>query len=121
MHTGGGGGGVGKADFTPLTFTHYLDKSSPNLFHFCASGKHIPTVTVSVCKAGDGSQEFAKIVMTNVIVTNVSPSCISGTGMIETVSLSYSKIETSVKEQRADGSMGAAVHGNWNVKENVTC
>jgi type VI secretion system secreted protein Hcp len=120
MHTGGGGG-VGKADFAPLMFTHYLDKSSPNLLNYCAAGKHIPSVIISVCKVGDGSQEFAKIVLTDVIVANVSPGGSSGSAMTETVALAYSKIETFVKEQNADGSMGTAVHGNWNVKENVTC
>ena len=120
MHTGGGGG-VGKADFAPVQFTHYLDRASPNLFKYCAAGKHIPKVTFSVCKVGDGSQEFAKITLTDVIVANVSPGGSSGSGMTETVAMSYSKIETMVKEQNADGSMGTAVEGNWNVKENVAC
>ena len=120
LHTGGGGG-VGRADFAPLTFTHYLDKSSPNLLTYCAAGKHIPTVTISVCKVGDGSQEFAKIVLSGVIIASVAPGGASGAGTTETVGLSYAKIETAVKEQKADGSMGAAIHGNWNVKENVRC
>ncbi|MDR1662080.1 MAG: type VI secretion system tube protein Hcp [Azoarcus sp.] len=120
MHTGGGGG-VGKADFGPVQFSHYLDKASPNLFKYCAAGKHIPKVTFSICKVGDGSQEFAKIVLTDVIVANVSPGGASGSGMTETVAMAYSKIETTVKEQNANGSMGAGVTGNWNVKENVAC
>jgi type VI secretion system secreted protein Hcp len=120
MHSGGGGG-VGKADFGPVLFTHYLDKASPNLFKYCAAGKHIPKVTFSVCKAGDGSKEFAKIALTDVIVANVSPGGASGSGMTETVAMSYAKIETTVKEQMDDGTMGAGVDGNWNVKENVAC
>ena len=78
-------------------------------------------MTFSVCKAGDGSKEFAKIVLTDAIVVNVSPGGVSGSGMKETVALSYSKIETEAKEQNADGSIGAGVQGNWNVKENVAC
>jgi type VI secretion system secreted protein Hcp len=120
MHTGGGGG-VGKADFGPIMFTHYLDKASPNLFKYCASGKHIPTVTFSVCKTGDGSQEFARIVLTDVIVASVSPGGASGSGMTETVAMAYSKIQTKVREQNANGSMGAEVEGNWDVKQNVAC
>ena len=38
----GGGGGVGRADFTPVTFGHHVDRASPALFKYCASGKHIP-------------------------------------------------------------------------------
>ncbi|MDR2091768.1 MAG: type VI secretion system tube protein Hcp [Azoarcus sp.] len=120
MHTGGGGG-VGKADFGPVSFSHYLDVASPNLFKYCASGKHIPTVIFSICKVGGGSQEFARVVLTDVIVANVSPGGASGGGMTETVALSYSKIETKVREQNTDGSMGREVEGNWDVKQNVAC
>jgi type VI secretion system secreted protein Hcp len=119
MHTGGGGG-VGKADFGAVLFTHYLDKASPNLFRYCAAGKHIPSVIVSVCKAGDGSQEFAKIVLSDVIVASVNNGS-AGDANTEVVGLSYAKIEISVKEQNADGSTGAAVTAGWNVKENVVC
>jgi type VI secretion system secreted protein Hcp len=34
------------------------------------------------------------------------------------VSLSYSRIEIKVREQNADGTMGAEISGTWNVKEN---
>jgi type VI protein secretion system component Hcp len=41
--------------------------------------------------------------------------------MTETVAMAYSKIQTKVREQNADGSMGAEVEGNWDVKQNVAC
>jgi type VI secretion system secreted protein Hcp len=114
----GGGGGVGKADFRPLTFTHVIDRSTPNLFKYCGAGKHIPKVELSACKAGDGSQEFFNIKLFDVLIVEVSPNGSSGAETLESVSLAYSKIEIMIKEQNDNGSMGAAVHGNWNVKEN---
>ena len=115
----GGGSGVGKANFDTLSFAHYVDKASPNLFLYCALGKHIPKVELSCCKSGGGSQEYMRVTLEDAIVTNVAPSGASAEALVsEMVSLSYAKIKIEVKEQNKDGSMGAAVTGAWNVKEN---
>ena len=115
----GGGSGVGKASFDTLSFTHYIDKASPNLFLYCARGKHISTVELSCCKSGGGSQEYMRITLDDVIIASVSPSGANAdVQMSEMVSLSYAKIKVEVKEQKNDGTMGAAVTGAWNVKEN---
>jgi type VI secretion system secreted protein Hcp len=38
----GGGQGAGKVNVQDLSFTKYLDKSSPDLMLACCNGKHIP-------------------------------------------------------------------------------
>ena len=38
----GGGAGAGKVKFQDISFTHLVDKASPNLMLSCASGKHHP-------------------------------------------------------------------------------
>jgi type VI secretion system secreted protein Hcp len=115
----GGGGGVGKAHFSELVFTHYIDKSTPNLMKYCASGKHVPSVELSCCKVGDGQQEYMKVVMTDVLITHVRPTGDSSSPRVmEEVGISYSTIKVEVKEQNANGSMGAAVTGAWDVKQN---
>ncbi|MDY0004676.1 MAG: type VI secretion system tube protein Hcp [Polyangia bacterium] len=116
----GGGGGVGKASFDTLNFVHYVDKATPNLMQYCASGKHVGTVEVSCCKVGDGSQEYMRVTMTDCIITHAGPSgSTSDARVTESVGISYSKIKVEVKEQNADGSMGAAVTGTWDVKKNM--
>ncbi|MCL2590224.1 MAG: type VI secretion system tube protein Hcp [Betaproteobacteria bacterium] len=115
----GGGSGVGKANFDVLSFTHSVDIASPNLFTYCALGKHIPKVNLSCCKSGGGAQEYMHVTLEDVIVTGVHPSGANAeTQVSEMVSLSYAKIKIEVKEQKQDGSMGATVTGAWNVKEN---
>jgi len=115
----GGGAGVGKANFDYFSFTHLIDKSSPNLFMYCAGGKHIKEVIASCCKVGDGSQEYMRVTMNDVIITDL---VITNENVEflpkETVSMTYSRIRTEVKEQKADGSMSATVTGAWDVKEN---
>lgn len=115
----GGGGGVGKANFSDLAFTHYIDKASPNLMQYCSSGRHISSVELSCCKVGDGSQEYMHVTLTDCLVTHVRPvGATNSPRVIEEVGLSYAKIKVEVKEQNSDGSMGASTTGTWDVKQN---
>lgn len=115
----GGGSGVGRANFGGFTFSHFVDKASPNLFTYCAAGNHIPKVVVSVCKSGGGLEEYLAITMEGVFVMNVMPSGSAGSQWIESVTLSYSKIRIESKEQKETGAMQATVTGGWNVKQNT--
>jgi type VI secretion system secreted protein Hcp len=117
----GGGGGVGKASFRAFSFTHFVDRASPTLFAFCARGKHIPKVDISVCKSGGGLQESLHVVLTDAIISDVNPGGTSGSMWTETVSMFYSKIEIEAFEQTASGSMRQGVRVAWNVKENCEC
>ena len=36
----GSGGGAGKCNYQDISFTKYVDSSSPNLMLYCANGKH---------------------------------------------------------------------------------
>lgn len=117
-HTGGGGG-VGKANFSELVFTHYVDKASANLLKYCASGKHVSEVVISCSKVGDGAQQYMTVTLSDVLITSVrSVGATNSSRVIEEVGLSYAKIKVEVKEQNADGSLGAATTGAWDVKQN---
>jgi type VI secretion system secreted protein Hcp len=117
-HTGGGSG-VGKANFSEFEFTHYIDKSSANLMKHCASGKHLDQLVLSVCKCGDGSQQYMKVTLNEVFITSVANvSNTESPRVIEKVGVSFGKIKVEVKDQNADGSLGAAVTGAWDVKQN---
>lgn len=119
MHSGGGGG-VGKANFDALAFKHYVDKATPNLMQYCASGKHVGTVELSCCKAWDGSQEYMRIILSDCIITRAGPSgSLEDARVKESVNISYAQIKVKVKEQNANGSMGAAITGTWDVKKNT--
>jgi type VI secretion system secreted protein Hcp len=115
----GGGGGTGRANFDALSFVHYVDRASPNIFQYCAAGKHIVRVELSVCKAGDGSQEYVRITLKDVLVVRVATDGVDkDLRAKEIVSLSYAEIKVEAREQNADGSTGASVIGGWSVKEN---
>lgn len=115
----GGGGGAGKASFSDLTFTHFVDKATPNLMAACATGEHLKEATLYIRKAGKTPQEFFLIKMTEVLITNVAVSGSNGEGgMMESVSLQFAKVDLEYKPQKGDGSLDAGIHFKYDIKGN---
>jgi type VI secretion system secreted protein Hcp len=118
MHTGGGGG-MGKANFSELVFTHYIDKASPVLLKNCATLEHMKEAQLTVRKAGKTPQEFLLIKMNDVIITSVAPAGNGGDGgLVENVALQFAKVDLEYKPQKPDGSLDAGVHFKYDIKAN---
>ena len=119
MHTGTGGG-AGKVSVDDLTFTHTVDKASPILMQTCMSGKHIAKAVLTVRKAGEKPLEFYKVTMTDVMVTSVQPTgSNTGSGMLETVGLAFSKVKIEYQPQGADGAAkGGSIVTEYDIKAN---
>ena len=112
------GGGAGKTSFQDLTFTHKVDKATPNLMKACATGKHLPEATLTQRKAGRGSPEYFTIRMTDVIVTSVATAGAIDPPGTETISLSFGKVQLEYVPQKADGSLDAPVVFKYDLKAN---
>ena len=113
----GAGGSAGKASFNDFNFIHRIDKSSPILLKWCATGEHIKEATITVRKAGKDQQEFLIIKMNDIIVTSVNPS-VSGdaAATAEAVALQFAKVDLEYKPQKADGSLDAGLHFKYDIK-----
>jgi type VI secretion system secreted protein Hcp len=100
-HGTGGGGGAGKVKSHEFVITKKLDKASPQLAKFCASGQHIKQGVLTVRKAGKGQQEFLKITLDQVLVSSYQAG---GSGHSETptesLSFNFSKIEFKYTPQK---------------------
>lgn len=117
----GGGGGAGKATFSDISFLKNLDKASPLLYLHCAQGKHIPTATLFVRKAGERPLEYFVVKLTDVIVTSVQTSGSSGGGApTESFSLNFRTIEFTYTPQKADGSPDIPVKSGWDIATNTS-
>src|SRR6201982_4272321 len=57
----GGGAGAGKANVQDLSFTKYIDKSSPDLMLGACNGKHYDNALLTVRKAGEKPLEYRKV------------------------------------------------------------
>ncbi len=102
MHAGSGLGS-GKVSVTNLDFDHYIDRASPNLFKYCASGKHIPQAILVMRKAGGNPLEY------------------SHDGEIasrETVELSFSTVKQEYVVQNQQGGSGGTITAGYDFKAN---
>lgn len=117
----GSGPGSGRASLQDFIFTMKVNKASPKLMQACASGEVIKKAVLVCRKAGaKDQQEYLKITFTDSLVSSYQTGGTGGTDIIPTdkVTLDFAKIEIEYKEQKADGSLGGAVKGGWNIKEN---
>ena len=113
----GSGGGTGKATFHDLSFTHKIDKASPQLLRGCATGQHLKEATITRRKAGKGQQEFLIIKMNDVIITSVA-EIDDGESQTETVTLAFAKVDVEYRPQKRDGSVDAGIHFKYDIKAN---
>ena len=119
--TKAGAGRVGKPKFQDMSIAKMLDKASPLLMQAVASGKAIKTVTLYGVTTGEASgQTFMTITLSDVLVSSFSESGASGGGGApqDSLSLNFTKITFDYKPQNPNGSLGAAVHGGWDLKAN---
>jgi type VI secretion system secreted protein Hcp len=116
----GGGSGSGKVNVQDLTFTKFVDKSSPDLLYHCASGKHIAEGLLTVRKAGDKPLEYLKIKLANLLISAVSNGGSGGEDRLtENVTLNFSKVAVDYTPQKADGSGESPVTFAWDIAGNV--
>jgi type VI secretion system secreted protein Hcp len=111
----GGGGGAGKVNFSDFKFVKKVDTASPVLLVNTASGKHIPTATVSIYKPGtttaNNVYKFDDVQLTEVKSHDEGAQ---GNVPLEDVAFTYSRIK-----QTYTPSSGDSVVGGWDTKTNV--
>ena len=115
----GGGMGSGKVNVQDLSFTKFIDKSSPDLMLACCSGKHYADAKLTVRKAGENPLEYLIITMQDVMVTNISTGGSGGEDRLtENVSLNFAKVKVDYTEQVAGGGAGAKPKMGWDIEAN---
>jgi len=115
----GGGSGAGKVSVNDLSFTHYADAASADLFHSCCSGKHFQKAVLTCRKAGDKPLEFLKLTLEQVLVSSVNFGGSHGDDRpVESVTLNFAKLKMEYTEQNADGSAGTSTPKGWDLSAN---
>lgn len=116
----GGGGGAGKVNVQDISFTKFIDSSSPILMQNCCSGKHFKTATLVVRKAGDKPLEYLKIKLTEILITSLSTGGSGGEDRLtENVTLNFAAFHLDYFPQKMDGSGDAAISASFNMAENI--
>jgi type VI secretion system secreted protein Hcp len=119
MHQGSGGGS-GKSSLQDLSFTKYIDKSTPLLWLACCNGKHFETAKLTVRKAGDNPLEYVVINLEGVLISSVSTGGSGGDDRLtENVTLNFARLKLEYVEQAATGGKsGGPVKMGWDIPQN---
>jgi type VI secretion system secreted protein Hcp len=115
----GGGSGAGKASFEDIHITKAADIATPPLMEACATGKHIKSAILTVRKAGGKQEEYYKIKLTDLLVSNLSNTGHGNEQPMEQLSMNFAKIEFEYYPQKADGTLGGVSKAGYDIKKNV--
>jgi len=117
----GGGAGAGKANLSDISFTKWVDKSSPLLFQALCAGEHYDEATLALYKVGGegGRIKYLEMKFNNTMLTSLS---VGGGGgedrLTESMSLGFEKVVLTYTTQKIDGTAGGDVVGGWDIKQN---
>ena len=116
----GGGASAGKSEHNDLEIRKVIDRASPVLYQWCASGVHIGFVNLTVRKAGGDSLEYLVIRLEDVLITSFDVGGEPKDDQIqEKIRLNYARASLTYTPQEASGMGGAKITGGWNLKENA--
>lgn len=114
--TGASRRAAGAVCIEDMNLTKYHDASSADLYNALANGKHYPSATLTMRKAGQGQQNYVVIEMKNVNVRSVSTgSSGSEDRMTENLLLSFQQVAGSYAPQAASGTAGQTK--SWSVQD----
>lgn len=115
----GGGSGAGKANFQDISFTKYIDKSSPVLMQHVGTGKHIGEAKLICRKAGGTQMEYIMIHMKDLIVSSISNGGSGGEDRLtENVTLNFGSFHYKYTEQLKSGGAGALPEFKYDIAAN---
>jgi len=109
----GGGAAGGKVAMGDLQVTTQTSRASPQLLLACAAGKHLKSAVLTGRKAGRGQAEYLTFSLSDVLVSGYQTGASEAEAPLDSIALSFSKIEVSYKQQKADGSLAPAIRVGW--------
>lgn len=116
----GGGSGAGKVNVQDLSFTKYIDLSTPNLVKMCCNGKHFKEALLTVRKAGEKPLEYLKVKLEDILISSISTGGSGGEDRLtESVTLNFGKFEVIYTSQKKDGSADKSIPVSWNIATNA--
>jgi type VI secretion system secreted protein Hcp len=129
----GSGAPAGRPTFSGVRFRKPLDKGSIPLLLACPASTRIRTARFAFRRTGTGL-DFYKVSLDDVFVTHIAQRAgtgaqyplsfdtltagADGSGFLDEVTLSYSKIQWEYQPVTASGAPGPLVRGGWDVRLN---
>jgi type VI secretion system secreted protein Hcp len=113
-----GGAGAGKVQIQDLHVLAPLSVASPTLMLACAAGQHIESAVLTGRRAAKDQQDFLTLSLAEVLVSSYQTGGSAGhEPPMDSIALSFARIEFEHRPMKADGSLGAPVKVGWDVKQ----
>jgi type VI secretion system secreted protein Hcp len=107
---------AGRADFSELTITKVLDKTSPFLFDHCASGDILDEVYILYDKpVGDKQDDYFRVYLKDAQITNVHMSA-ANENPTESISFAFQSVEVAYRPEKDDGSLDGAIPKGYDLE-----
>ena len=105
-----------KVNVQDLSFTKYIDRSSPKLFSSVTTGVAVPSAKLTVVRPGENPAPFLRLCMTGVRITSISTGGSGGEDRLtENVTVSFATIVEAYQRQKADGNLEPTVFGGFDL------
>jgi type VI secretion system secreted protein Hcp len=116
----GTGAGAGKVSMSDFNFVMRNNSASPNLFLFCANGKHLKEAKLTCRKAGGKQEDFLVVTMSDCLISSYQTGgSQAGEVPMDQISLNYSKIGIDYLAQDEKGITTSAGKKSWDMKTNT--
>jgi type VI secretion system secreted protein Hcp len=118
----GTGPSTGKVSISDFSIMKATDSSSPPLFQKCCDGSVIASGVVTLQRQVVGTATpYLVYCFQNLFVTSIQWSGSGGAGdsPMESVSFCFEVGTVDYTPQKDDGTAGNAIHGGWDVGQNV--
>lgn len=114
---GAGGGGAGKPVFDDFRWTQFVDRSIPKSFLAVASGDFLEEVVFSIDRIGAQQQPFFRMTFTDALLTSLKLKGEAGDDPpTAALSLAAARVKLEYFVRRDDGSIGAPIAGEWDLR-----
>ncbi|MFN8534550.1 MAG: type VI secretion system tube protein Hcp [Dehalococcoidia bacterium] len=114
--------GTSKVSMQDLNCVKRTDKSSPDLFIACATGRHIKEAVISVARVVNSQPVvFQKVTFTDIVISSYNLSG-GGTGSdpnpMEEVSINFTKVQMTYTAQLPGGGPDTPITRTFDLKAN---
>lgn len=114
-----GGRSTSGAVMGDINLMKEMDKATPDLNIYCATGKHIPTVVLECCLESDAKHVYFRYTLTDVIISSMSVSIGGNNGKpTESLTLNAGTIKWEYTQIDDTGSAGATIDRTYSMIEN---
>jgi len=114
----GGGTGAGKVQMRDFSFSMKVNKASPKLFLYCATGEPVKKAVLACRKAGKEQQEYLKWTFSDLLISSYQTGGTDSNDVIplDEITFNFAKVEVEYKAQKPDGTLDGAIKTGYDLK-----